>query len=596
MLPAHIAQNIRRQILYYLQSTFSFRDKHTDQAFQRFTEDPESGLFKGPWVQLRRPFRPAPSGGDLPFDMQVPFHPFLHQYRAWLRLSAKHHAPQNTIVTTGTGSGKTECFLFPLLDHCIRVKKQGQTGIKAIVLYPMNALAADQEKRFAETIWKDPLLKGAGIRVGNYTGRYDPADPGKSKDSGSVQMGPDHGITNHEAQQENPPDILLTNYRMLDFLLMRPQDKRLWRFNTPSVLKYLVLDELHTYDGAQGADVACLIRRLKERLLVAKGELCVVGTSATLDDRDASKETKTDGSEDAGEAGKDRLAAFAETLFGESVTSEAVIGEDRLSVEEIVHSDLFDVPLPNPDDCRPRDDEDAFRFIVRQSRNWGGPVFPGPKKDDEENHDTTVAQWELDLGEWVKHQALFKYLLEIFQKAELKREDPLPWTDLIERLSRKEFSLQKVKKFEEREILIASFCSLVAQAREMRSKKSSVLVPTQVQLWIRELRRLGRVVANVPAFSWLDEPPSGAKSLPAFHCSECGESGWVAIHNPDLDAPINSREVSGWGMESDPAKIYKGWFGQKEAQSGSNRRSQYIFVISPWNDKENKGGIPGRNN
>jgi len=75
----------------------------------------------------------------------------------------------HTIVTTGTGSGKTECFLFPILDHCLRAKKAGQKGIKAIVLYPMNALASDQERRFAEAVWKDPLLKAAGIRVGNYT-------------------------------------------------------------------------------------------------------------------------------------------------------------------------------------------------------------------------------------------------------------------------------------------------------------------------------------------------------------------------------------------------------------------------------------------
>ena len=177
MLPAHIAQNIRRQILYYLQATFSFRDKKVDDAFQRFLEDPDFGLFKGPWVQLKRPFRPAPSDVTFPFDINVPFHPFLHQYRSWLRLSEKEHPPQNTIVTTGTGSGKTECFLFPILDHCLRMKKQVQKGIKAIVLYPMNALASDQEKRFAEVIWSDTSLKNVGIRVGNYTGRYDPAEP-----------------------------------------------------------------------------------------------------------------------------------------------------------------------------------------------------------------------------------------------------------------------------------------------------------------------------------------------------------------------------------------------------------------------------------
>lgn len=593
MLPAHIAQNIRRQILYYLQSTFSFRDKKVDQAFQRFLEDPESGLYKGPWVQLKRPFRPAPEGVEMPFDIEVPFHPFLHQYRAWKRLSAKSGPAQNTIVTTGTGSGKTECFLFPILDHCLRAKKQGQKGIKAIILYPMNALAADQEKRFAASIWDDSALKSAGIRVGNYTGRYDPADPGKSQDSGSVAMGPGHGITNHEAQQKNPPDILLTNYRMLDFLLMRPQDKRLWRHNDPDVLKYLVLDELHSYDGAQGADVACLIRRLKDRLRIPRGRLCVVGTSATLDDRELLKEIEADGSADAAEAGKDRLAAFAETLFEEDIPVEAVIGEDRLSVEQIVHSDLKEIEFPSPEICHPLEDEDSLRYVIRQSLNWGGPVFEsvghGNADGIEERHQDTVEQWELELGEWLKHTALFKYLLEVFHTAELRREDPLPWTDLVERLTRKDFGLQKIEKAADRQIIVASFCSLVAQSRELRSKRSSVLVPTQVQLWIRELRRLGRIVSQVPLFTWLDEPVPNTKSLPAFHCSECGESGWVALHDPDQDAQINSREVSGWAMESDPTKIYRGWFGATDQQSGLNRKSQYIFVISPADNSGEQG-------
>ena len=84
-------------------------------------------------------------------------------------------------------------------------------------------------------------------------------------------MAEDHGISHHLVLQDNPPDILLTNYKMLDYLLIRPQDQRLWRFNAAGVLRYLVLDELHTYDGAQGADVACLIRRLKERLADSQG-------------------------------------------------------------------------------------------------------------------------------------------------------------------------------------------------------------------------------------------------------------------------------------------------------------------------------------
>lgn len=257
MLPAHVARNIRQQILFYLQSTFAFRDRATETAFQQFIEDPENGLFKGPWLQLRRPFRPADPDAPPALDIDPGFHPFRHQWLAWQRLSSRDRAPRSTLVTTGTGSGKTECFLLPLLDHCRRMREAGQRGIKAIVLYPMNALARDQERRFAETVQRNPRLHG--IRIGNYTGRYDPADP-DSRDSGTQTMGPDHGISHHQTQQDDPPDILLTNYRMLDFLLMRPQDQALWRFNEPGVLRYLVLDELHTYDGAQGADVGCLIR------------------------------------------------------------------------------------------------------------------------------------------------------------------------------------------------------------------------------------------------------------------------------------------------------------------------------------------------
>src|SRR2546428_6653793 len=89
MLPAHLADNICKQVLFYLQSTFDFRDKTVEKAFERFLTDPDTGLFKGPWVQLRRPFRPADQDETVPFAFPVPFHPFKHQNRAWRRLSSK---------------------------------------------------------------------------------------------------------------------------------------------------------------------------------------------------------------------------------------------------------------------------------------------------------------------------------------------------------------------------------------------------------------------------------------------------------------------------------------------------------------------------
>lgn len=592
MLPAHLAENIRKQVLFYLQSTFDFREKSVEKAFERFLTDPDTGLFKGPWVQLRRPFRPADANETVPFDFPVAFHPFKHQNRSWRRLTSNKQQPKPTIVTTGTGSGKTECFLFPILDHCLRAKRDGQKGIKAIILYPMNALAADQEKRFAKVIWSTPELKQAGIRVGNYTGRYDPSDPVASAASGTKAMGEVHGISNHEAQQENPPDILLTNYKMLDYLLLRPQDQRLWRFNDAGVLKYLVLDELHTYDGAQGADVACLIRRLKERLEIARGELCVVGTSATLDDREPTKDgtgKKADGSVDAKETGSDRLAKFASTLFEEEIDAEAVIGEDRVTVEEMVVLDAEEVALPNPVGCQPLDDEDALKYAIRQSVLWGGPTYSGPEvsdhllsKDDEklsEEEKATllaVEGWTVELGTWLKGRKLFKYLLNIFERSETDNAGPLTWQDLVEELAREELGFNDYPKHFDREMLCASFFALVAQAKEIRSEHAFPLVPTQVQLWIRELRRLGRLVHDKPIFSWLDEPTQEFPSLPVFHCSECGESGWVGLADPSTETQIGAKGVNGFQLDPEPSKIYRGWFGYK------GMRNANIVVFSPW--------------
>src|SRR5699024_1268216 len=140
----------------------------------------------------------------------------------------------------GTGSGKTECFLYPVLDHCLRARQSGQTqGIKALVIYPMNALATDQARRFAEVIASTAEFKG--LRVGLYVG-------GAGKAGGESVMTATSVITNRDAMRKAPPDVLLTNYKMLDYLLVRPKDRKLWAHNGPEVLRYVVVDELHTFD------------------------------------------------------------------------------------------------------------------------------------------------------------------------------------------------------------------------------------------------------------------------------------------------------------------------------------------------------------
>lgn len=591
MLPATLAHEVKKQILHYLGATFNFRDSDVESALGRFMNDPESGIFKGPWVEVQLPFKPAGSDGRRFFDLKVPFMPFRHQWLAWERLSAKSGHPEPTIVTTGTGSGKTECFLFPILDYCLRMHNSGfRDGIKAIVLYPMNALAADQAGRFAEEILTsdqlsvDTMVNGilqrkALIRAGLYTGRM----PSGNKDPSGGETGtykalqridskqPDGrptytAITSRQAMQDDPPDILLTNYKMLDYLLMRPKDRHIWRHNqkNPGLLKYLVLDELHTYDGAQGADVACLIRRLKERLNCPAESLCVVGTSATI--ASSSDETTDDPI--------DRLCKFAETLFEENIPNDAVIQEERFGVAEIVRQP-GDAAIPDPQICEPGVRETAEDYARRMSPLFGGPaypvssddlLFPGIHVPDSADADQ---RWRLALGEWIRTHPLFHEVLR------LANDGAIHWSDLVRRLSRDVFRFREVGGFDARQHVLMAFLALVARARQVRSGRVYPLVPTRVQFWVRELRRIGRLVSPEPVFAWLDEPPVGKRVLPTVHCTECGESSWVAVHDPDRDSIIRQKGSGGFALRDDPGTIYQTWGFERSPAPG-------LVILSPY--------------
>ncbi|MGZ6321964.1 MAG: DEAD/DEAH box helicase, partial [Ktedonobacterales bacterium] len=146
MIPLLAANEIRDTVLDYLRSTWQLADKNLEAALLKFLSGPH-GMFKGPWVRVALPFAQAPDDAPIPLDIRPSYRPYLHQLLAWQRLSSRDgHEPEATIVTTGTGSGKTECFLYPVLDHTYRALQRGEKGIKAIILYPMNALAADQAR------------------------------------------------------------------------------------------------------------------------------------------------------------------------------------------------------------------------------------------------------------------------------------------------------------------------------------------------------------------------------------------------------------------------------------------------------------------
>ena len=204
---------------------------------------------------------------------------------------------RNLIVATGTGSGKTECFLLPALDDAAR---QPGDGIRAIVIYPMNALANDQLDRMRRLLKNIPE-----ITFGRYTGDT-PWDRENLSDEERASILDNERYSRDEIRSR-PPHILLTNFAMLEYLLLRPGDADLFRHQR---LRYVILDEAHTYNGAQGIDVALLMRRLKETF--KESPLQFILTSATLAEDDSPQARK-------------RVADFGADLTGSDFDSGDVI-------------------------------------------------------------------------------------------------------------------------------------------------------------------------------------------------------------------------------------------------------------------------------
>ncbi len=259
-------------------------------------------LLRGPYVSLSRAFRVGATLKELIGAALL--HPLMESLVPYERLYGHQEiairaiaSGRTTLISTGTGSGKTEAFLYPIISRCLRLRDEGApSGIIAVLVYPMNALAEDQLGRLRD------LLAGTGITFGMYVGKTPKraADvPGERLKAGSsrsdYRKALERALQEKRATAVHPPEerpsreemraagkqprILLTNVKQLELLLTRQTDVILF---DGARLDFLVMDEAHTYGGAVGAETACLIRRLRAFCGRKASETVCVGTSATL--------------------------------------------------------------------------------------------------------------------------------------------------------------------------------------------------------------------------------------------------------------------------------------------------------------------------
>lgn len=310
--PFAVAEEVLDFFRRYVRSGFPLRSESLDLQREQLIND--GLLWAEPYVSLGRPGTTGPSLADLSGvlddrTLSIPWgfdSLYAHQAEAIARLSVtRPGGPANTLVLSGTGSGKTESFLIPIVDACVR---SNEPGIKAVVIYPMNALANDQLKRLGSLLAGTP-----GVTYGRYTGDSPETDAGDRRRPARPSDAPDNLRWSRQAMRDQPPDILLTNYVELEYLLLRGKDAELFRHGAP---KYLVVDEIHLFAGVLGAEVAALLRRFRQH--VGGASFACVGTSAT--------------------AGADQLPAlvrFASQFFGASFDETCVVRETPAPLREI---------------------------------------------------------------------------------------------------------------------------------------------------------------------------------------------------------------------------------------------------------------------
>ena len=332
--PVSFTENVIRDFLRYQLSTYRFSDDRLRtqlRSLLNLDETRISPLLKGPYLSLSRPFKEGSKVSSLVEEGVL--HEALHTRTGFQTVYAHQEdamrsirAGRNVILSTGTGSGKTEAFLYPIISRCLELRDQkAPQGVVALIVYPMNALAEDQLWRLRR------LLAGTGVTFGMYVGKTPenrdqssaerlPAGSSRAtylkrlerrqSETSAVICPAEERISRDEMREVGgQPRILLTNVKQLELLLTRQVDVGIFQ---DAPLEFLVFDEAHTYSGTSGAETSVLIRRLKSYAGRSADETVCIATSATIADIERGPE-----------AGRE----FAARFFGVPADSVDLIGE-----------------------------------------------------------------------------------------------------------------------------------------------------------------------------------------------------------------------------------------------------------------------------
>lgn len=301
--PIEASENIKNEFTSYIATSFHLADQEYNEQFIHEL-DRKGAVAKGPYLDLGDAFESGhsiesliQSGDACPLFSELEGHIddgqkeikikrplYLHQEKALRKINDG----KNIVVTTGTGSGKTECFMIPIINYLLSEKQAGtlDEGVRAILIYPMNALANDQMKRLRLILKEYPE-----ITFGVYNSSTEQTDEkgiieyGKifKDDEGRALKPLKNELISRETMRNHPPHILVTNYAMLEYMMLRPNDDLVF---SGAKLRFLVLDEAHIYRGATGIETSLLLRRLKARISNS-GNVLHILTSATLGGKEA---------------------------------------------------------------------------------------------------------------------------------------------------------------------------------------------------------------------------------------------------------------------------------------------------------------------